>query len=190
MNYFAILSSIVALIGVWIGGRLAFRTQEKGWKQAESQRWRDLRQATYGDFLGAVRRYRTYVGRSEKHFELAPYEDGIRLSPRLDEQGMVHKQALDAALAQVEFVAQDQQTASAARTLVSMARRTLVAKTIYGSKTVPDRVDDMFWHSELAFVNAIRAEVGLASLVQDAYDDPMKTLDRELFDAYRSSQSK
>jgi hypothetical protein len=36
---------------------------------------------------------------------------------------MVHKQALDAALAQVEFIAQHQQTASAARTLVSMARR-------------------------------------------------------------------
>ena len=74
---------------------------------------------------------------------------------------MVHKQALHAALAQVQFVAQDQQTASAARTLVSMARRTLVAKTIYGSKTVPTRIDDMFWHSELAFVNAIRTEVGL-----------------------------
>jgi len=187
-NYLAIVSSIVALVGVWIGGRLTFRTQEKGWKQTESQRWRDLRQATYGDFLAAVRRYRTYVGRNETRFELAPYADGIRLSPRLDEQGMVHKQALDAALAQVQFIAQQQQTASATRTLVSMARRTAVAKTIYGSKTVPTRIDDMFWHSELAFVNAIRAELGLSPLVQDSYDDPMKTLDRELFDAYRSYQ--
>jgi hypothetical protein len=52
----------------------------------------------------------------------------------------------------------------------------------------PTRIDDMFWHSALEFINAIRAELGLTLLVQDTYADPMKTLDRELFDAYRSSQ--
>jgi hypothetical protein len=66
--------------------------------------------------------------RNETRFELTPYADGIRLSPRLDEQGMIHKQALDAALAQVQFIARQEQTASAARTLVSMAQRTAVAK--------------------------------------------------------------
>ncbi|MFF5293050.1 hypothetical protein [Paractinoplanes globisporus] len=182
------MSSIVALVGVWIGGRLSFRTQEKGWKEAESQRWHDLRQATYGDFLAAARRYRTYVGRSETRFELTPYADGTRLSPRFDEQGTVHKQALDAALAQVQFVAQYQQTASAARTLVGMADRTAVAKTVYGSKMVPARIDDLFWDSEMEFVNAIRAELGLMPLVRDIYDGPRKTVDCELFDAYRATQ--
>ena len=181
MNYAAALSPAIALLGVWIGGRLSFRTQEKAWKQAEVQKWREIRRSAYGDFITTARRYRTYIGKTNAANIRIRHFKGAYLDVDLDDEGVAHKRDLDAALAQVQLMADDQGTVYAARALVGMTRRFAAGKGVYRTQEIPpEYITEAYWNAELAFINATRTEFGMSSFVPGQYVDPNASLDQDI----------
>ncbi|PRY33194.1 hypothetical protein [Pseudosporangium ferrugineum] len=171
MNVLATLSPLVALVGVWVGGRLALRTQRASWDRADQQHWRDTRQAAYTEFLGSLRDYRSYIGRTTTRIGVRKHADGRRLMPEFEPSGSEHMQRLDAAFAQLQLVSPDQATVEAARFAARVSRRTAVAKGLNDTAAIPYEFDVQFWDAQLAFVNAVRSEFGLPPVSNDGHHD-------------------
>jgi hypothetical protein len=171
VDILASLSPLAALIGVWIGGQLTLKTQRASWERAERQHWRDTRQVAYTEFLGAIRDYRSYIGRTTTTIGVRQHADGRRLMPEFEPSGSQHIQRLDAAFAQVQLVSPDQTTVDAARFAARVSRRTAVAKALNNSSSIPYDFDVQFWDAQLSFVNAVRAEFSLPAVSNAGHHD-------------------
>jgi hypothetical protein len=114
MNGYVWLSPLVALLGVLLGGYQSSRSQTRAWNQEETRRWRESRMATYGDFVAAVREFRTYVVRPDTQIRVVALSDRMRIAPGFEGEGTTRYQAVEAMLARVKMVARDQATLDAA----------------------------------------------------------------------------
>ncbi|BCB73696.1 hypothetical protein GCM10022251_79940 [Phytohabitans flavus] len=195
MNANVWLSPLVALIGVMLGGVLSSRVQARAWKQEEMRRWRESRMATYGDFVTAVRSFRTYVLRPDSLIEVIALNDGVRMTPGFEGEGTFQYQAVEATLARIKMVAQDQATVDTAVRHLRIARRFAVARAVYGLDQIPRDLNDLLFRTELGFVNAARTELGLPDVASLTYPDEvatttrgeeLRTLDRMLWEAHHN----
>ena len=185
MNILAGLSPLIALLGVWIGGRLTLRTQRASWERADQQHWRDMRHAAYTEFLGAIRDYRSYIGRSSTKIGARKHTDGLRLMPEFEPSSSHHIQRLDAAFAQVQLVSPDQGTVDAARRAARISRRVAVAKALEESAVIPYEFDLQFWEAQLAFVNAVRLEFDLPTISNAGHHDT-EEIDQLMFQRFET----
>jgi hypothetical protein len=188
-----LLSPLVALLGVWLGGLLTARTQERAWRQEESRRWCDTRLATYGEFVATIRDFRTWVLRPDARIDALRHPDGLRVVPSFGSDDSPAYQRIESSLAQVKMVAADQRTVDAALHHMRIARRFAVARSIYGITDIPAKLWVRLFSTELEFVNSARAELGLSTVDSRVYPqqiiDPVAgaelvDLDRILWDAH------
>jgi hypothetical protein len=192
MNGYAWLSPLVALLGVLLGGLLSSRSQTRAWNQEDTRRWRESRMATFGDFVAAVREFRTYALRPDARIRLIALPDGKRLAPGFEGDGTTRYQEIEATLARVKMVAQDQATIDAALLHLRLARRFAVARAVYGLGKIPEDLDTRLFTTELGFLNTARTELGLPDVASLVYRDEvaapggeeLRSIDRLLWEAH------
>jgi len=51
----SVLATVTTLLGVALGGWLASRGQDRGWKRDHDRQWRDIRLTEFGEFARAYR---------------------------------------------------------------------------------------------------------------------------------------
>lgn len=109
------------------------------------------RRATYGDFVAAVRQYRSFVSGPDAGVEVWSHPDGTRLIPGVATEGAVHQTRMEAAFTAVQLVAQDQETVNKAHLLSSIPRRVAVARAVHGAGRVPSDLDESLFAAEHDF---------------------------------------
>ncbi|MFI6393949.1 hypothetical protein ACIBHY_43280 [Nonomuraea sp. NPDC050547] len=179
------LSGLMALAGVGLGGLLSSRAQDRAWKREERRRWQDARRARYGEFVAAVREYRSYVSGPDTAVEVWTHPDGKRLIPALGPGGAEHQTKMEAAFTAVQLVARDQETVNKAHLLAGIARRVAVARVVHGPGKVPSDLDESLFTAERDFLNSARRDLGLPDMGEFPFPEVLTDIDDTLRQAYR-----
>ncbi|MEV0611725.1 hypothetical protein AB0I81_00255 [Nonomuraea sp. NPDC050404] len=179
------LSGLMALAGVGLGGLLASRAQERAWKREEQRRWRDARRTAYGEFVAAVREYRSFVSRPDARVEVWLRPDGTRLIPAIGPEGAEHQTKMEASFTAVQMVARDQETVNKAHYLAGLARRVAVARAVHRPGQVPGDLDESLFTAEHDFLNSARRDLGLLDMDEVPFPEALSAIDDTLREAYR-----
>ncbi|NYD51813.1 hypothetical protein BJY14_007796 [Actinomadura luteofluorescens] len=175
----------MALIGVGLGSLLSSRAQARAWERDEMRRWRDVRRTAYGDFLAAVRQYRSYVTGPGSRVNVSLHPDGRRLVPGIGQEDSEYQEKMEAAFAAVQMVAQDQDPVDAAHLLTRMARRTAVASAIPGAEAVREDIEQRFFSAEHDFLIAARRSLDLRPTSIAFTRDGLGRVDSRLVEIYQ-----
>src|SRR5689334_14485791 len=98
-------SSVLALLGVWLGSVLASRAQERMWQRERRQRLDEVRRQAFVTFMAAARRYRSFVMDPSACIENVPHPtDGSPL-PLLGEGARPYKDDYESAWSNVLLLA-------------------------------------------------------------------------------------
>jgi hypothetical protein len=158
------VTAVTTLIAAALGGWLTLRAQDRLWRRDHHRQWRDIRLATYTDYLTAFREYVAYVLRPTTRVVAVPRpREPNDLMPFFDETGSVYKERLEATKTAVRLIAGQPGVVRASNAMVRYAR--LLAADRAGSDVdaiAPDRFEQL-WSAEREFVLAARAELGLAN---------------------------
>ena len=173
------LSAPLTLVGVWLGGFLSSRAQDRTWKREQSQLSRDVRRAVYSRLVATVRQYRSYVVGPHAQVDVWLWDDpgGRRLAPGIGADGATYQEAMEASFTEVLMVAEDQETIDRAHFLTGMARRTAVARAIYGSDQIPNNVDGALFVAERSFIECARRDLGLPVMDRDPHPRSQELID-------------
>ncbi|MGH3391041.1 MAG: hypothetical protein ACRDOO_19405 [Actinomadura sp.] len=179
------LSGLMALAGVGFGGLLSARAQDRAFRREERRLWRDARRRTYGEFVAAVRQYRTYVTGPDARIEVWAHPGGGRLVPGIGSEGAACQERMEAAFTAVQMMAPDQETVDKAHLLTSIARRVAVAGAVHGAGQVPGDLDESLFAAERDFLNSVRHDLGLVDLAAVPFPEALARIDAGLMAAYR-----
>ncbi|MFE0155192.1 hypothetical protein ACFWY5_49205 [Nonomuraea sp. NPDC059007] len=184
MDFAVWLSGLIALAGVGLGGLLSSRAQDRAWKREEQRRWREARRSTYGDFVAAVREYRSFVSGPDTSVEVWMHPDGTRLIPAIGPGGAEYQTKMEAAFTAVQMVARDQETVDKAHFLAGIARRVAVARVVYGPGKVPSDLDESLFTAERDFLNSARRDLGLNDMDEVPFPEALADIDDTLKAAF------
>jgi hypothetical protein len=164
----SVVTGLVALIGVALGGWLSIRNQDRAWQREHQRQWRDIRLATCNDFLAANRRYLAFVLDPGARITAAPHprEPG-RFMPFFDEVGRPYKEALEAGFTAMRLVTERPETVSAGVSLVNRSREVAAARATLSEAEISSEAFQALWGAEQAFINAVRVELGLAVMPRE-----------------------
>ncbi|MFF5477182.1 hypothetical protein ACFY5C_07550 [Streptomyces sp. NPDC012935] len=179
------LTGLTALAGVWFGGMLSSRAQDRAWQREEARIWREARRATYGGLVAAVRQYRTYVMGPHAEIEVWTNRTNHRLIPGIGADGARFQEGMEAAFVNVQLMARDQETIDHAYFLTSIARRVAVARAVHGAGQVPEDLNESLFMAERAFINSARRDLGLANVRESPFSVELRQFDARLQRAHR-----
>ncbi|MER6441310.1 hypothetical protein ABT275_33740 [Streptomyces sp. NPDC001185] len=162
-----VITGLVALAGVALGGLLTLRNQDRAWQREHQRQWRDIRLTMCNEFLAANRRYVAYVLDPRASITAIPHprEPGS-LMPFFDETGRPYKEALEAGFTAMRLVVERPETVRAGVTFVNRAREVAAARATRSEADIPSETFDSLWKAEQDFINAVRGELGLASMAR------------------------
>lgn len=165
------ITAAVTLLGVFLGGWLTIRNQERLWRRNHARQWRDIRLSAYNDFLAAYRQYFAFaldpaakITRVERH-EL-PNEP----LPYFDEHGRPYKERMDAALMVVRLVSGQPETLQALNTLVMAVRAVALARSTHAADGIPQELFNRMWIAQQVFLAAARGELGLPEIRVESFE--------------------
>jgi hypothetical protein len=182
------LTPVVALIGVWLGGALSGRAQDRSQRRADSQRWVDMRRVTYGGFLSAARALRAYITEPTTSIGVKSHPDGLRLIPTLEPAGVEKRQAVERAFAEIQLAAEREETIAAAALVYRMTYRLAAARALFGLP-LPGLITGPFYDAMRGFINAARDELHLRDIAVDGFgpEPVLAIVDRDLRDVFDAS---
>jgi hypothetical protein len=161
----SVITGLVALVGVVLGGWLSLRNQDRMWQREHQRQWRDIRLSVCNEFLAANRRYVAYVLDPGASITAVPHprEPG-RLMPFFNETGRPYKEALEAGFTAMRLVTQRPETVRAGVLFVNCAREVAAARATLSEADIPSQAFERLWAAEQDFINAVRAELGLTAM--------------------------
>ena len=126
------ITAVVALVGVLIGGGLTLYNQDRAWRRERDRQWRDIRLATYADFLAAHREYIAFALDPGAEIVAHPSpKNASVLMPFFDESGRPYKEKLERTKTAVWLVSETRATAAASQRLVKRARQVAAARATH-----------------------------------------------------------
>lgn len=160
-----IITAVVALLGVVIGGLLTVRNQERSWQREHSRQWRDIRLAAYNDFLAACRQYIAFTLESTAKIKAVPHpRHAGQLMPFFDEAGRPYKERLESTFVAARLVSELQETVEKLFDVMNAARPIASARATMSEADVPSEYFNSLWLAERAFLTAARRELGLPAI--------------------------
>ncbi|MFC0104921.1 hypothetical protein [Kibdelosporangium aridum] len=160
-----VITAVVALLGVVIGGWLTVRNQERSWQREHSRQWRDIRLAAYNEFLAACRQYIAFTLEPTAKITAVPHprEPG-QMMPFFDEAGRPYKEKLESAFTAVRLVSELPDTVRTVVTVVNRARQIAAARATHSEADLPSEPFKVLWSAEQEFLIAARLELGLSAM--------------------------
>jgi hypothetical protein len=156
------ITAVVTLLGVFLGGWLSTRNQERLWHRDHARQWRDIRLSAYNDFLAAYRQYFAFVlDPAAKVTRVERRELPDEPLPYFDEHGRPYKERMDAALMVVRLVSEHPETLEALNTLVMAVRAVALARSTHAAEAIPQNLFNQMWAAQQTFLMAAREELGL-----------------------------
>lgn len=159
------ITAVVTLLGVFLGGWLSVRNQERLWRRDHARQWRDIRLAAYNDFLTAYRQYFAFVldpAARVTHVERRELPD--EPLPYFDEHGRPYKERMDSTLMVVRLVSERAETLEALNALVMAVRAVASARSTHAADDIPQERFNQMWEAQRAFLMAARNELGLPAI--------------------------
>ncbi|GAA1980249.1 hypothetical protein [Kitasatospora viridis] len=161
------ITALVTLLAVMLGGWLSTRAQDRLWRRDHARQWRDIRLATYRDFLTAFREYIAFMREPTASITTAPHPRKAGVSmPFFDEAGRPYVERLEAAKTAARLVSEWPQTVNALDALVAEARTIASARATHGASDVPAEAFEALWAAERQFLAQARRELGLPAMAK------------------------
>jgi hypothetical protein len=152
----------IALLGVLLGGWLTGRNQDRGWKREHARQWRDIRLATYSEFVSAYRQYVTFALEPNAKITAVPHPRMAEvLMPFFDEEGRSYKERLEAASVAVRLVSKSPDTIKACAAVVENAREIAAARAAHSEANLHAEAFQNLWTAQDDFLDATRRELDL-----------------------------
>ena len=161
------ITAVAALLGVFLGGWLTVRNQERQWKREHARQWRDIRLAAFSEFIAAYRQYVAFALEPTANITVVPHPRFPEMMPFFDDVGRPYKEKLESAITAVRLVCEKPDTKNAAAAVVAAVRQIAAARATSSADEVGQAQFDRLWAGQLAFRNAARAEVGLEGMDHD-----------------------
>ncbi|GAA1633591.1 hypothetical protein [Nocardia ninae] len=159
------ISALAVLSGVLLGGWLAIRNQDRQWHRDHQREWRDIRIATYNEFVAAYRQYVAFALDPEARISAAPHPWIVgELMPFFEEAGRPYKERLESAWVSARLTYESIETARAGLRVLTAARQVAAARGTYGASEIPSELFKELWTAQDSFVAAARKELGLAAI--------------------------
>jgi hypothetical protein len=156
------ITAAVALLGVFLGGLVSFRNQDRLWWRDHARQWRDVRLAAYQELLSAHRQYIAFTLEPTAKISAVPHPHlPGHLMPFFDEAGRPYKENLETAMMAVRLISEDQQTVDACTELVRRARQVAAARATHNASDYLTEPFQELWAAEKVFMAAARQELGL-----------------------------
>jgi hypothetical protein len=157
------LTAFATLVAVLLGGWLTVRAQDRLWARDQARQWRDIRLKAYTDFIGAFREFVALLLVPSTVVKAVARQDGEGdLMPFFDEAGSPYRERLEVTKTAVRLVAGSASVIEATNAMVHNARSVAAARASHDVGAVPAEQFRALWAAERAFVQAARAEIGLA----------------------------
>jgi hypothetical protein len=159
-----VITGGITLLAVLIGGWLSIQNQNRLWQRDHARQWRDIRLATYKDFLSAYREYIGFTLEPTANISARPHPRRAGdLMPYFDEAGRPYLERLDSTRAAVRLISELPETGDALDMLVRRVRRIAALRATHSAEEIPDEDWQRLWAAEHAFTTAARQEVGLSA---------------------------
>jgi len=172
------ITALVALLGVALGGWLSLRNQDRSWKRDHARQWRDIRLATYRDFVAASREYVAYALEPTANIGAIPHpRNPDILMPYFDADGRPYRERLETASTAVGLVSESAETLRATGDVVRSVRRVAAARAGHSEPELPAQELEPLWSAQRAFLTAARRELGLIEVPLSTYDAQSSRLD-------------
>jgi len=166
-----LITGLVALVGVILGGLITTYNQERLWRRDEARRWRETRLTVYTDFLAAYRQYISFALYPEAVVDAKPHpHNPEHLMPFFDDRGLPYKEKFEASKTAARLLAGAPSTYGAIDALVRRAREVAAARSSYRVGAIPVAHFDKLWQAERKFITCARNELGLPVLPVDPRD--------------------
>ncbi|MGW4125995.1 hypothetical protein [Nocardia sp. NPDC004711] len=159
------ITAVAALLGVFLGGWLTIRNQERQWQREHARQWRDIRLKAYNDFTSAYRLYVAFALEPTASITAVPHpRHRDRTMPFFDEIGRPYKEQLESATMAFRLVCQSPDTYQECGRIVNRARQIAAARATHAPGQIPDELFHRLWAAQHAFLNAAREELGLPAM--------------------------
>jgi hypothetical protein len=163
-----LITAVVALLGVGLGGWLTLRSQDRSWHREHTRQWRDIRLSAYRDFLTAYREYISFALEPSAQISARPHpRRPATLMPIFDDKGTPYRKKLEAATGAAKLVVEAHATILSIDDLVIRARDVAAARASNDAGEIPTEYFERLWAAERAFRAAARNELGLPAIAND-----------------------
>lgn len=160
------LTAAGSLFGVFLGGWLSSRAQDKSWERTEQQHLLEIRRVAYQNFLAAVRQYVAYAQSAAAKIEALPHPvKADTLIPVFDDTGTPFRHQMEAANMGVRLVARSRATVEHANLVAHHVRQSAAARATHPAGAIPREIFESIWGAEQQFIKSVRDELGLGDLV-------------------------
>jgi hypothetical protein len=162
-----VLSPIVALLGVLLGGVLSSRTQRETWSRDQERREREAIRSACAGYVAAARRFMSYVrDRNTKITVVSDPERGGDKTHVLKD--LSYHLEVENASAELLLVVRTVETVQHARKLRRSLSKLALARAERPGSALPDELAEVR-AAEMGFINAARAELGSPALDRGLY---------------------
>ncbi|MGW0180800.1 hypothetical protein [Nocardia sp. NPDC003345] len=162
-----LVTAAAALIGVLVGGWITIRNQDRQWQREHARQWRDIRLATYTEFVSAYREYVAFALEPTANIVVRPHPRVPELMPFFDGAGRPYKERLEAAMASMRLVCESDASRLASSRVVSAVRQIAAARSATSADAVDPALFAELYAAQYEFINTARAEVGLTALTSN-----------------------
>ncbi|MEU5262574.1 hypothetical protein [Amycolatopsis sp. NPDC021455] len=160
-----VITAVVALLGVVLGGWLTLRNQDRSWSREHARQWRDIRLETYNEFLAAYRQYVAFTLEPTAKIAAIPHPRlPDQMMPFFDEAGRPYKEKFESALTAVRLVSDLPDTVRTCVYLVRAARQVAAARATLSEADLTSDSFANLWSAEKEFLAAAREELGLSAM--------------------------
>lgn len=167
----SIITGVVALLGVLLGGIITIRNQERLWVREHERQWRDIRLRVFEDFIAACRGTVAYISSPDAKIKSAPHPqrqgDSI---PFYDEIGTPIRERMDAAVTKIRLISSSSETANSAHQMVFSIRDLAAARATYVHDEMPHELWLRVFENQQKFLLAARNELNLPELSESGRD--------------------
>lgn len=168
------ITASATLLAMVVGGWITIRAQDRLWRRDHDRQWRDIRLNRYGDFVSAFRDYIAYVQQPDATVTAVqrpvPPHD---MMPVLGDAGLSYTQRFDTAKTAMRLVTSSPQVIETSRAMVHCARDLAALRATTDPAYLPAGLYKRLWETERAFMNAARVELGLSTLMDRSWPDPL-----------------
>jgi hypothetical protein len=147
---------------------MSFRNQDRLWWRDHDRQWRDIRLATYNEFLSAYRQYVAFTLEPTANITSVPHPrvPGEQM-PFFDDVGRPYKERLESTFTAVRLVSALPQTVNACIGVVTGARQIAAARAAHSERDLPSEPFRDLWSAEQAFLITARKELGLPAMSRE-----------------------
>jgi hypothetical protein len=168
-----LVTAVLALLGVLLGGWLSTRIQDRLWKRDHARQWRDIRLSVYKEYLGAYRQYVAFTVEPDVNISAIPHPriPGT-LMPVFDRVGRPYKERFDTASSTARLVSESTETTDKIMEVNRCARAIAASRAVHAVDEMLSDAFDRLWAAQDELLVAFRRELGLPPAPPTALDNP------------------